>query len=83
MLVVDDTPLNRVVLGGMVRRAGLDVVEAANGAEALEKVRRPPPSRPPATAFFCRKRFRERSLTLALLRTCRCAPSRRGTSSAS
>ncbi len=38
VLVVDDTPLNRVVLGSMLRRAGLDVVEAANGAEALEKV---------------------------------------------
>jgi CheY-like chemotaxis protein len=45
VLVVDDQRVNRAVLGRMVRKAGLDVVEAANGAECLDQVRRHPPGR--------------------------------------
>lgn len=38
-------PLPQLVLGHMVRKAGLEVVEAANGAEALEKICTNPPGR--------------------------------------
>ena len=34
-LVVDDNPINRAVLHGLLQRHGLTIVEAANGVEAL------------------------------------------------
>jgi CheY-like chemotaxis protein len=44
VLVVDDVPLNRAILGRMVCKAtGRKVVEAANGAEALKLVTCAPP----------------------------------------
>ncbi len=39
ILVVDDERSNRASLGRILTRAGYDVVEAAGGAEALEKLR--------------------------------------------
>gem|GEM_PF-1510558 len=39
VMVVDDNPVNRQVLAGMLRGSGMDVVEAENGREALEKLR--------------------------------------------
>ena len=39
VMVVDDNPVNRQVLAGMLRASGMDVVEAEHGREALEKLR--------------------------------------------
>ncbi len=39
IMVVDDNPINRQVLAGMLRANGIDVVEAENGKDALEKLR--------------------------------------------
>ncbi|GII78305.1 hypothetical protein Sru01_32870 [Sphaerisporangium rufum] len=39
ILVVDDTPTKRYILGSWLRRVGHEVVEATCGQEALEKVR--------------------------------------------
>lgn len=38
VLVTDDTPANRQLVGLVLRKAGLEVDEAENGAQALEKV---------------------------------------------
>ena len=43
ILVVDDEPDLRFVLRRVLERAGHDVVEAGNGADALTSVRRSPP----------------------------------------
>ncbi|MCX8154877.1 MAG: response regulator [Verrucomicrobiae bacterium] len=37
-LVVDDSKIMRNIIGRILREMGMDIVEAANGAEALEKV---------------------------------------------
>lgn len=42
ILIVDDSDLNRMVLGDMLERFGLAVSTANNGLEALERVRREP-----------------------------------------
>ncbi|MBB6210898.1 ATP-binding protein [Novispirillum itersonii] len=42
ILIVDDSDLNRMVLGDMLERFGLAVTTANNGLEALEKVRKEP-----------------------------------------
>lgn len=42
ILVVDDSDLNRMVLGDMLERFGLSVSTALNGLEALDKVRKEP-----------------------------------------
>ena len=47
LLVVDDSSINRELLGEMLRGAGYRVRVAGSGAEALEAVRREPPA-PPA-----------------------------------
>lgn len=39
VMVVDDNPVNRQVLAGMLRANGINVVEAEHGREALEKLR--------------------------------------------
>ena len=38
VLVTDDTPANRQLVGLVLRKAGLEVDEAENGAQAIEKV---------------------------------------------
>ena len=38
ILVVDDEPTNRMILGAQLRHLGYDVVEAANGREAIDRV---------------------------------------------
>lgn len=38
VMLVDDVRVNRVVIGSMLRRAGMDVVEACNGVECLNQV---------------------------------------------
>jgi CheY-like chemotaxis protein len=43
ILIVDDEPDLRFVLGRIFRGAGHDVVEAGNGADALTSVRQSPP----------------------------------------
>jgi CheY-like chemotaxis protein len=42
ILVVDDSPTKRYVISSWLRRAGYQIIEAATGAEALERVRVPP-----------------------------------------
>lgn len=42
VMVVDDNPINRQVLSGMLRAGGVDVVEAEHGLDALEKLRANP-----------------------------------------
>ncbi len=42
ILVVDDEELNRELLKGMLTPLGNDVIQANNGEEALEKVRKIP-----------------------------------------
>lgn len=42
VLVADDNPVNRKVLAGMLKAAGLEMVEAENGEEALRKLRGEP-----------------------------------------
>ncbi len=39
VMVVDDNPINRQVLAGMLRASGIDVCEAENGQDALDKLR--------------------------------------------
>jgi two-component system chemotaxis response regulator CheY len=41
-LVIDDSRTVRVIIGNILREVGMDVVEAANGREALEKLERTP-----------------------------------------
>src|SRR5262245_28033870 len=41
-LVVDDSRTVRLILGKMLRELGIDVVEAAHGAEALSQLERNP-----------------------------------------
>jgi two-component system chemotaxis response regulator CheY len=38
-LIVDDSPVMRLIIGKIVRDYGFTVVEAANGQEALERLR--------------------------------------------
>ncbi|HEY3699774.1 MAG TPA: cache domain-containing protein [Spongiibacteraceae bacterium] len=42
VMVVDDNPINRQVLSGMLRASGIEVSEAENGQEALDKLRERP-----------------------------------------
>jgi PAS domain S-box-containing protein len=42
VMVVDDNPVNRQVLSGMLRASGVDVVEAEHGQDALDKLRARP-----------------------------------------
>jgi len=37
-LVVDDSRTVRIIIGNILRELGVDVVEAANGVEALERI---------------------------------------------
>jgi CheY-like chemotaxis protein len=39
-LVVDDHPVNRLVLGAMVERLGFEAVEACDGLAALQEMRK-------------------------------------------
>ena len=43
MLVVDDLESNRRILTRLLRRRGVDVIEAESGAAALDAIRRAPP----------------------------------------
>jgi two-component system, chemotaxis family, chemotaxis protein CheY len=43
ILVVDDVPVVRLVIGKILRRAGHEVLEAANGDDALALIRVRPP----------------------------------------
>lgn len=42
VMVVDDNPVNRQVLSGMLRASGVEVVEAEHGQDALDKLRARP-----------------------------------------
>jgi len=42
VLVVDDNPVNRQVIAGMLRASGIDLIEAENGQDALDKLRQHP-----------------------------------------
>jgi len=42
ILVVDDVPVVRLVIGKILRRAGHEVVEAGDGAEALARIEAEP-----------------------------------------
>ena len=42
VMVADDNPINRQVLSGMLRASGIDVREAENGQDALDKLREHP-----------------------------------------
>jgi two-component system chemotaxis response regulator CheY len=41
-LVIDDSRAVRMIIGGVLREIGMDVVEAADGVEALEQMTRHP-----------------------------------------
>jgi two-component system chemotaxis response regulator CheY len=41
-LVIDDSRTVRMIVGAVLREIGMDVVEAANGVEALEQMKRHP-----------------------------------------
>jgi two-component system chemotaxis response regulator CheY len=41
-LVIDDSRTVRAIIGKYLREVGLEVVEAANGREGLEQLRKPP-----------------------------------------
>jgi two-component system chemotaxis response regulator CheY len=41
-LVIDDSRTTRMIIGNILREIGLDVLEAANGLEALEQMKRHP-----------------------------------------
>ena len=41
-LVIDDSRTVRAIIGKILRDEGLEVVEAANGREGLERLRQPP-----------------------------------------
>jgi two-component system chemotaxis response regulator CheY len=41
-LVIDDSRTVRIIIGNMLREVGMEVVEASNGLEALEQLRRNP-----------------------------------------
>jgi len=41
-LVVDDSRTVRIIVGNILREIGIEVVEAGNGLEALEQIRRDP-----------------------------------------
>jgi two-component system chemotaxis response regulator CheY len=41
-LVIDDSRAVRIIIGKILREIGMDVVEAADGAEALEQLERHP-----------------------------------------
>jgi two-component system chemotaxis response regulator CheY len=41
-LVVDDSRTVRIIVGNILRALGIEVVEAGNGLEALEQIRRHP-----------------------------------------
>jgi two-component system chemotaxis response regulator CheY len=41
-LVIDDSRVVRMIVGQTLREVGIDVVEAANGLDALEQLRRHP-----------------------------------------
>ncbi len=42
VMVVDDNPINRQVMSGMLRASGIEVREAENGQDALDKLRERP-----------------------------------------
>ncbi|MFT3929781.1 MAG: cache domain-containing protein [Spongiibacteraceae bacterium] len=42
VMVVDDNPINRQVLSGMLRASGIEVCEAEHGQDALDKLREHP-----------------------------------------
>ncbi len=42
-LVIDDSRTVRVIIGNILRELGMEVVEASNGLEALERMRQAPP----------------------------------------
>jgi len=42
ILVADDNPVNRQVIGGMLRASGIGLIEAENGKDALDKLRAQP-----------------------------------------
>jgi two-component system chemotaxis response regulator CheY len=42
VLVIDDSRTVRAIIGKTLREVGLEVVEAANGREGLERLRQPP-----------------------------------------
>ena len=41
-MVIDDSRTVRIIVGNILRELGIDVVEAANGREALERIRHHP-----------------------------------------
>jgi two-component system chemotaxis response regulator CheY len=41
-LVIDDSRVVRIIIGNILREIGMDVLEAANGLEALEQIERNP-----------------------------------------
>src|SRR5438270_13097976 len=41
-LVVDDSRTIRIIIGKMLREIGIEVLEATNGVEALEQIKRNP-----------------------------------------
>jgi two-component system chemotaxis response regulator CheY len=41
-LVIDDSRTVRIIIGNILRETGMEVVEAANGQEALEQMKRGP-----------------------------------------
>jgi two-component system chemotaxis response regulator CheY len=41
-LVIDDSRTVRIIIGNILREIGIEVLEAGNGVEALEQVRRHP-----------------------------------------
>ena len=60
ILIVDDNEVNRVVAGEILRSAGYQTAEAANGVQALDALRgghrplgEPPPPRVGAAAVPC------------------------------
>jgi two-component system chemotaxis response regulator CheY len=42
VLVIDDSRAVRIIIGNILREIGMDVLEAANGVEALEQMERNP-----------------------------------------
>ena len=42
VMVVDDNPVNRQVLAGMLRASGIGIIEAEHGQQALERLREQP-----------------------------------------
>jgi two-component system, chemotaxis family, chemotaxis protein CheY len=42
VLVIDDSRTVRVIIGTILRELGMEVLEAGNGSEGLDQMRRPP-----------------------------------------